>query len=238
MGLARDMWDRRHGFIADIYDVAEAVELGRETQGGPVLLVDTADCAGGGAPGDSVALLSALLRLKVRERTCLMTVDPAAAAACRAAGTGSKVTLELGYSIDPNWGSPVRVTGVVQRTSGGRFRYTGGIYGGTDGMMGPSSVLQIGSIDVLVMSHPTYDWADEQYRSMGLDPNDYKFIGVKNPMNYRYAYKNVSKGAFIVDTPGPTPADVRGLPYKKRGRPFFPMDDAIDELIFGTTVNI
>lgn len=40
-------------------------------------------------------------------------------------------------------------------------------------------------IHVLVMSTATYDWADEQYLTMGLDPATAKFIGVKNPMNFR-----------------------------------------------------
>ena len=51
---------------------------------------------------------------------------------------------------------------------------------------GPSAVLVVGgNIHVLIMSVATYDWADEQYIRMGLDPAGAKFIGVKNPMNFR-----------------------------------------------------
>ena len=42
--------------------------------------------------------------------------------------------------------------------------------------MGPAAVLEIGTVQVLVASHPTYDWADEQYRSLGMDPDNAKFI--------------------------------------------------------------
>ena len=38
---------------------------------------------------------------------------------------------------------------------------------------------------MLVMSTATYDWADEQYLTMGLDPAQAKFVVVKNPMNFR-----------------------------------------------------
>ena len=52
--------------------------------------------------------------------------------------------------------------------------------------IGPSAVLVVGgNIHVLIMSVATYDWADEQYIRMGLDPAGAKFIGVKNPMNFR-----------------------------------------------------
>mgnify|MGYP003987048865 CR=1 FL=1 len=205
--------------------------------GGPVLLVDTADCAGGGAPGDSVALLAELLKLGVAGRTHIMGVDPAAAKKCADADVGAAVSLELGYHVEPRWGKPIQVSGVVERITDGRFRYTGGIYGGTDGMMGTSAVLRISQTYVLIMSRPTYDWADEQYASVGLDMRLAKFIGVKNPMNYRHAYRESAKASFLVDTPGPTPADVRRLPYERRLRPFFPIDEDIENLEFPIVVN-
>ena len=223
--LAEAFWQQRHLFEPEILSVAEAVRRGRAVTGAPVLLVDAADAAGGGAAGDSVALLRELLALGVTEPTYLMVVDPAAAAACHQAGLGQQVTLELGYHSDPTWGQPITVSGTVGTSSDGRFQYTGGIYGGTWASMGPSAILHIGSIQVVIMSRPTYDWADEQYRTMGLDVRRAKFVGVKNPMNYRLAYRDVAQAAFIVDTPGPTPASVRRLPFRKMARPFFPLDE-------------
>jgi microcystin degradation protein MlrC len=88
-----------------------------------------------------------------------------------------------------------------------------------------SALLEIGEIRLLVMSSPTYDWADEQFRSMGLQPGDAKFIGVKNPMNYRFAYREIAKAAFVVDTPGPTPAVVRQLPFERIEHPIFPFEE-------------
>ena len=45
-------------------------------------------------------------------------------------------------------------------------------------VQGPSAVVVVGgNIHVLVMSRATYDWADEQYLLMGLDPAAAKFIG-------------------------------------------------------------
>ena len=228
--LAEEFWARRRTFESEILSVSNAVARGREVDGGPALLVDTADCAGGGAPGDSVALLRELLALGVTERTFVMVVDPAAAQACARAGIGQTIRLDLGYNIDPTWGQPLQVTGVVRLLSEGRFLYTGGLYGGAWASMGLSAVLQIGSVEALVMSKPTYDWGDEQFRSAGMDVRQAKFIGVKNPMNYRYAYRDLMKAAFIVDTPGPTPVHVRNLTYQRMQRPFFPLDEEIPDL--------
>ena len=227
--LAEEFWSRRAEFLPEVLAVDEAVARGRRQPAGPVLLVDTADCAGGGASGDSAALLRELLRIGVTEPTYLMVVDPAAALACSRAGMDGEVTVDLGHHQDPQWGQPVRVTGRVGLLTPGRFLYTGGAFGGTWGAMGLSAVLHVGSIRALVMSKPTYDWADEQYRSVGLDPRQARFIGVKNPMNYRFAYRDVAVAAYIVDTPGPTPAHVRHLPFRKLTRPAFPLDAEVPE---------
>ena len=112
----------------------------------------------------------------------------------------------------------------MARLLDGAFVYSGGIYGGTRASMGPSAVLRIGAFQVLVTSRPTYEWKTEQFEAAGLDPLQAKFIGVKNPMNFNYAYAGISKGALVVDTPGPTPASVRHLPYQRMKRPFFPLD--------------
>ena len=228
--LAVEFWARRRAFEVEHLPVAEAVARGRSVEGGPVLLVDTADCAGGGAPGDSVALLRELLALGLEEPAFLMVVDPAAAQACAHAGIGQTVSLQVGYSLDPAWGEPVAVSGTVRRLSDGGFRYDGGLFGGTWASMGLSAVLKIGSIELLVMSQPTYDWGDEQFRSVDMDVRQAKFIGVKNPMNYRHAYRDLMKAAYIVDTPGPTPAHVRNLSFERMQRPFFPLDEEIPDL--------
>jgi microcystin degradation protein MlrC len=223
--LAREYWLRRKDFIVERLSVAEAVRRGREVEGGPVLLLDTADAAGGGAAADSADLVRELLALGVEERCLAMVVDPEAAGRCGAAGVGSTVTVELGHRVDPRWGTPITVTGEVVAVSDGRFRYTGGILGGTVASMGPSACLRIGSVEVLVSSRATYDWADEQYCALGMDPAGAKFVGAKNMMNFRVAYGDVMKAFFVLDLPGPTPADMRALPFRRVGRPIYPLDE-------------
>jgi microcystin degradation protein MlrC len=228
--LAEQYWSRRFDLEPEVLPPREAIARGLRVDGGPVLLVETADCCGGGAAGDSVATLRALLEMNVSLPSLVPVVDPDAAAACHRAGPGREVTLPLGHRLDPRWGQPVTVTGRVARLSDGRFRYAGGIWDGVGGNMGPSAVLSIGAIQTLVASHGTYDWADEQFRAVGLSPPDAKFIVAKNPMNYRMAYGPIARAAFILDTPGPTPATIRGVQYKHLRRPYFPLDQDIPGL--------
>ena len=234
IALAREVaeayWARRYDLVPSMHEPAEAVAKGLRIEGGPVLLVETADTCGGGAAGDSVASLEALLQAQVDGLSLVPVVDPEAAAKCHQAGQGKEIRLELGHKLDPQWGQPIAVEGLVVALSDGRFRYRGGIWGGQGGEMGPSAMLQVGHVQVLITSHPTYEWADEQFRSMNMNTSAAKFIVVKNPMNYRNTYLETAKKAFILDTPGPTPAILDHVQFRRLKRPYFPADKDIPNL--------
>jgi microcystin degradation protein MlrC len=227
--LALSFWERRFSFEVETVSVAEAIARGRAIEGGPVLLLDTADTTGGGAAGDGIGLVRGLLDAQLAEPALAMVVDPAAAAACHRAGVGSEVELEVGHQLDPRWGKPLPLRGHVERISDGRFTYSGGILGGVEVTMGPSAVIAVGPIHLLVMSVPTYDWGDDQYRALGLDPAAAKFVGVKNMMNFRFGYGEVMKASYVLDLPGPTPPDMRQLPFGRITRPIFPLDRELAE---------
>lgn len=223
--LADQYWTDREQYLVDAIPVAEALRRGRMIEGGPVILLNTADTTGGGAAGDSIDVAAGLLADRVTEPALAMVVDPEAASACHAAGEGATVTLTIGHRVDPRWGKPLEISGKVVRLTDGRFRYTGGIFGGTEASTGPSAVLAAGSLQLLIMSRSTYDWRDEQYRSAGLDPAAAKWVEAKNMMNFRRAYGEILKAAYVLDCPGPTPPDMRSLPFTRARRPWYPLDD-------------
>jgi len=227
--MAWKYWDRRFDLEPNVYTPTEAISLGMEIQGGPILLVEAADCAGGGATGDSVAALRALVAANV-PLSLAPVVDPGAAAECHQVGVGKAIELSLGHKIDPKWGQPIVLKGKVLRLSEGRFRYSGGIWEGLEGHMGPSALFQVGEVQILITTHATYDWGDEQFGSMDLDSKAAKFIVVKNPMNHQLAYVGIEKQRFILDTPGPTPATLKHLRFQRLKRPYYPVDREIPDL--------
>eukprot|EP01044_Picomonas_judraskeda_P001386 COSAG03_NODE_83_length_13818_cov_11.329543_7_plen_543_part_00 len=143
--LVMQFWERREEFAVEAYTVEEAVRRGRATQG-LILLLELADCAGGGASSDSSALVRELLACgagQSESEMCLsMCVDPVSAAACVAAGEGATVALDLGHGLDPKWGDgPLPVSGKVTRvTTVGKFKYDGGPFGGTEAAMGECGI--------------------------------------------------------------------------------------------------
>ena len=225
--IASRYWDRRFDLEPTTVSPQLAIAKGLELRGGPVILVETADCCGGGAAGDSVACLSVLVDAEIDVPSIVSVVDPEAAAACHAAGVGATVTLDIGHKLDPRWGLPRSFKGTVKRLTDGQFTYRGGQWHGDLASMGPTAVFRIGSIDVILTSRATYDWADEQLLSVGLKPHRAKFIVAKNPMNYRVAFGSIAKAVFVVDTPGPTPPTLKHVQFKKLRSPYFPADSQI-----------
>ncbi|MCH2127306.1 MAG: M81 family metallopeptidase [Pirellulaceae bacterium] len=223
--IATRYWDRRNELEPEIFSPAEAIRQGLAIEGGPVILVETADCCGGGAAGDSIATLSALVDSDVDQLSLVPLVDPEAAAQCHKAGTGATVSLPLGHKLDPRWGQTREFTGKVEQlSSDGQFVYTGGQWEGHEESMGQTALLSIGTIRVLIMSRATYDWSDEQFQALGIEAANAKFVVAKNPMNYRLAYGKLAKKMIVLDTPGPTPATLRHVQFKEMKRPYFPAD--------------
>ena len=118
--LARQLWQRRTAFDVPLVAPAAAVQRALTAERGPVLLVDSADSTSAGSPGDSVAVLQALLDAGCGRPAgsanaaglCLVPlVDPPAAAAAHAAGTGATLTLTVGGTLDPAHSASVAVTG-------------------------------------------------------------------------------------------------------------------------------
>ena len=226
--LTKRYWNNRHELQPYTLKPSDAICRGMAMEGGPILLVETADCCGGGAAGDSVHCLKALLKIVPNEIAIIPVVDPDAAQLAHKVGLEQKIEFQLGHKIDTKWGKPILLEAVVTQLSDGVFTYRGGIWDGRVGYMGLTAVLKVASIQIVISSNATYDWMTEQFELLTLDIIRAKFIVVKNPMNYQQAYEKIMKAAFVLDTPGPTPANTKALTYTNITNNWFPLDKDIE----------
>src|SRR5262245_3259957 len=90
----------------------EAIDRARQLGGGPVVLADVADNAGGGAPSDSTFMLERLVARGVRGAAVGCFWDPLAVRFCAEAGVGATFDLRVGGKCGVVSGKPVdlRVT--------------------------------------------------------------------------------------------------------------------------------
>jgi microcystin degradation protein MlrC len=223
--LAAEAWAQRREFLHTAMPVRDAVARALALDGGPVILADIADNTGGGAAGDTTEILRELLRVGARGATVACLWDPQAAAACVAAGVGTTLTLPVGGKVDPSHGAPLTVTGRVRTLSDGRFRYKGPMWRGVEGKLGPTAVLDVNDVKIILISHRRQTVDPEMIRVVGIDPAGEKILVVKSSIHYRAAFEPIARAILEVDAPGLSSSLLGRFTFTRVRRPIFPLDD-------------
>lgn len=218
-----DMWQRRRDFELPAMTPSEAMRAALALPG-RTLLIDTPDAIGGGASGDSPALLAAILAEAPEVASALCLVDPQAAAQAMALGAGAEARFLIGAWQDQRFFKPVEVVARVERLCEGSFTYRGGPAAGARAKLGPSAVLRHGGLRLLVASHAVYEHLDEHYDACGIDIAACKLVSFKNLMNYRKLL-GPGTGFIALHGPGATPLRLQDVAWENRRWPFWPADD-------------
>jgi microcystin degradation protein MlrC len=216
--LAVGMWARRERLTGELPAPAEAVAAAMAAERGPVVLMDVGDNVGAGSPADSTVLLGELLRQGGRDGLVIL-FDPAAVAACAAAGVGAGVELEVGQP-------PVRIVGLVRTLSDGKFverQVRHGGWGACD--QGLTAVVEMeAGHSIVLTSRRMAPMSLEQVLSLGLNPAEKQVLIVKGVVAPRAAYEPIAAKVVLVDTPGVTSDNPAHFEYRERRRPLFPLE--------------
>jgi microcystin degradation protein MlrC len=223
--LAWMIWDRRERYLVTKVPVARAVEEAMATPGRPVVLADGADSPSAGASGDGNDLLRELVRIGYEGDALLAIVDPAAAAACHAAGLGATVTLTLGGALTPETYQPLEVTGVVEALRDGRYMVELPV---RPADIGPTAVLRIGGVRAVVSTRKAFQLDESVYHQAGLDPRTADIVQAKSAGGFRGVYEPFAARIIEMDTPGLTTHDLPTLPFQRIPRPMWPWDMDLD----------
>ena len=224
--LARVLWNSRDQFGVAQVPPDEAVAQALRVTDGPVILVDSADNVGGGAPGDGTVLLEALLRARAKGAV-IPIVDPAVVTAARRAGEGAVIAADVGGKTDERHGRPVPVGGRVVRLQRGDFAYRGSYMTGRQVQAGWVALLDVDGVLVVVREQKVMPFDQEELSVLGLEPARCRIIVVKSAIAWRAAYGTIARVVIEVDTPGVCTANLKTLPYRRVRRPVAPLDEGI-----------
>jgi microcystin degradation protein MlrC len=226
--LARVAWEHRREFIHTALPVKDAVARALAADARPVVLADMADNTGGGAAGDGTEILRELLRVGARSAVVACLWDAAAVQQCVKAGVGARVTLDVGGKVDDRHGAPLSVTGTVRTLSDGRFIHRGPMMNGLPGRLGPTAVLDVDDVKVILITHRWQTLDPEMIRFVGLDPLKEKILVVKSTMHYRAAFEPIAKEIIEVDAPGLSSSNLARFDFRRIRRPIFPLDPDLE----------
>jgi microcystin degradation protein MlrC len=222
--LARTAWARRHEFAHQGLSVKDAVAHALAADGRPIVLADMADNTGGGAAGDGTEVLRELLRVGARSAVVACLWDPAAVQECVRAGVGARLTLHVGGKVDDRHGAPLEVTGTVRTLSDGRFVHKGPMMRGLPGRLGPTAVLEVDGVKVILISLRWQTLDPEMLRFVGIEPTEEKIVVVKSTIHYRAAFEPIAREIVEVDAPGLSSSNLTRFAFKRIRRPIFPLD--------------
>jgi len=195
-----------------------------DSDGRPIVLADFSDNPGGGSYGDSTALLRAMVEARLENAAFATIADPEVAGIAQRAGRGAEIRVRLGGKHDARLSPGLDATARVLSLSNGDFVYEGPMQRGLAVSMGPTAVLRIGGVEVVVASNRFQVYDRQFFASQGIDPAAKRVLAVKSAHHFRAAFEPIAREVLVVDAAGITSPDPTKFPYRNVRRPVWPLD--------------
>ncbi len=231
--IADDIWAHRLQAINQFHTVQKAAELCKaypaDTKG-PIIVADYADNPGGGTYGDSTALLGALLDAGVQDACFGPMVDPDTVAQLQGHAPGAWVQVLLGGKTDPRFGgTPLALNcTLVSLSPDGNYVGSGAMIGGLHRSWGPTAVIRVDGIEILVVSIRAQMLDLQQFKAFGIDPEKKRVVALKSMQHFRAAFEPIAGEVIVCDSGALCTVDYAVLPFSKVPRPVFPLDRDMD----------
>lgn len=227
--LIDEVWARRHFSSISFMPIPEAMSKAKTEEGRfdkPLVISDYSDNPGSGAYGDATHLLKAILDAGLTNAAFHAIRDPEAVLAAQAAGVGHTVVLDLGGKVDPRMGGgPLRLTAHVVALTDGHFIAYGPMGGGAWRNYGPSALLRVEGVEIIVITHNGQATDLAQFTSLGVDPMRKNTLFVKSMQHFRAAFQPIARQVIEVDSGALSTRNFKERPYQHVRRPIFPLDD-------------
>jgi len=228
--LSQEIWRRRGEETVAYRSIAEVMQAIRADPGrnGPLVVADGTDNPGGGGYGDATNMLRALIDGDVKNAAVGHIYDPVTVQKAARAGAGTTLRVSLGGRIDPRFGAPIEIDAQVAALSDGRFINDGPMGKGTRTEMGPTAVLRIGGIEVIVISNRLQNTDLQTFLSQGIDPAQRRVLVVKSVHHFRAAYAPIAREVMVVDSGALCTPEPKKHNYTRLRRPIWPLDEVAE----------
>src|SRR5690606_6718350 len=186
----------------------------------PVVLADSADNAGGGAPSDSTFILERMLARGIDAAAIGPIWDPVAVQLCFEAGEGARIQLRIGGKVAPVSGQPLDLECTVLALRPDAVM-TG--LASTPAQLGHSVAVRCQGVVLVLTAYRNQAMGTDLFTQFGVDLAAVKLIVVKSSQHFYAAYSKIAERVIYVETPGAITQDYNALPYTKVARPKWPL---------------
>lgn len=216
--LGEEFFAMREAVAPRFLDMDAAIDRALAIEGGPVVIADVSDNAGGGAPGDATFFLRRLLDRGVRNAASGFYWDPMAVRAVFEAGIGARLDLRIGGKTGVASGAPVDLRVTVK----GLAEEVTQRFGEAPVPMGASAWVEAEGIDLILNSLRTQVFHPEGMTKLGLDLAARKLVVVKSTQHFHAGFAPIAKAILYATPPGALTCDFAAIPYRKMTRPYWP----------------
>jgi microcystin degradation protein MlrC len=199
----------------------EAIRRAQEPGDKPILLADTSDQTGGGAPGDTTHMLRAFIEAGIRNAVYAPLWDPLAVGICFAVGVGATLRLRLGGKYEPNSGPSLDVDAEVLHLK--RDAYQDQLESERV-PIGDVAVIRVEGIEILLNTTRVGVFSPTMFTHHGITLKDKQVIGLKNLYKHRDVFRPLTRDQLFVATPGLCTPEWSSIPFTRIPRPMWPLD--------------
>jgi microcystin degradation protein MlrC len=231
LDIAKRAWAMKERFKKEMMPLADAVELagtvGRDLHRKPIILADVGDNPGGGARGNTTYLLQALRAANVQGVIFGVFNDAALAAEAHRLGEGASFTAHFNTRETHEFSQPFQCEATVVKLTDGKYVGRRGVLRNVSADMGPSAVLDLGGIRLVVINHRCQCMDPRQFESFGLDIGAQRVVVVKSRGHFRGGFDEffAPEEIYEVDCPGLTSPVLKNFQWSKLPRPVYPLDE-------------
>ena len=227
--MADDMWAKRSEQLEVFHTVKAAADICKMYSLGknllPIVVADYADNPGGGAYGDSTALLQALLEVGVQNACFGPMVDAQTVQELGEHQIGDRVAIRLGGKSDARFGgAPLMLQCNLHLLSNGNFTGSGAMIGGLQRSWGPTAVVIVDGIEILITTQRTQMLDLEQFKAFGIFPEQKSVVALKSMQHFRAEFEPVAGRVIVCDSGALCTLEYARLPYERVPHPIFPLD--------------
>ncbi len=218
--FARKIWDLRHETAPRRLTVDAALDaILAAPAGKPVIVADSPDNAGGGAPSDATHFLRRCVDRGLRDIALGAFWDPIAVSICEEAGVGATLPLRIGGKISRNGGLPVDLD-VTIRAIRADHEQTG--LSGSRSAMGASVWLEAEGLHLLLNSNRQQVFHPDAFEGLGLRLGELRGVVVKSSQHFYAGFAPIAGQVLYATSPGTVDSDLANLPYTRRRHPYWP----------------
>lgn len=218
--IGRRLIALRESAAPPMVTIDQAIDLALAANGGPVVVADTTDNPGGGAPGDNTGFVRRLIERQVTGAAVAPIWDPMAVRYCFDAGVGARFALRFGGKTMVASGTPVDAEIEVLALDEDGFQ----TFAGARVPLGRTAAIRAGGVEIVLISTRAQAMGIDLFGNHGIDPRARRLLVVKSNQHFHASFATIASRILYGDGDGPQPRDVRRLPYRRVTRPIWPLD--------------